>query len=54
MTQRSMRFPDLPAVSDAPPIFSAGLVEVRREAIPLGQNRLQKGVEPFRAGHRFL
>jgi hypothetical protein len=24
------------------------------EAIPLGQNRLQKGVQPFRAGHRFL
>jgi hypothetical protein len=35
-------------------IFSAGLVEVRSEAIPLGKNRLQKGVQPFRAGHRFL
>jgi hypothetical protein len=27
---------------------------VRREAIPLGENRLQEGVQPFRAGHRFL
>jgi hypothetical protein len=37
-----------------PPIFSAGLVEVRRKAVPFGQNGLQKSVEPFRAGHRFL
>lgn len=37
-----------------PSIFSAGLVEVCGEAIPFGENRLQEGMEPFRAGHRFL
>ena len=36
------------------PIFSAGLVEMSSEAIPFGQNRLQKGMQSFRAGHRFL
>jgi hypothetical protein len=37
-----------------PPIFSPGLVKMGSEAISLSENRLQKGVEPFRAGHRFL
>ena len=36
------------------PIFSAGLVEVRCKAVPFGQNGLQKGVQSFGAGHRFL
>jgi hypothetical protein len=36
------------------PIFSAGLIEMSREAVSLGENRLQKAMEPFRAGHRFL
>ena len=44
----------LPGRLRGPSIFSAGLVEVRCEAIPLGENRLQEGVEPFGAGHRFL
>jgi hypothetical protein len=35
-------------------IFSAGLVEMGSEAVPFGENRLQKGMEPFRAGDRFL
>jgi hypothetical protein len=37
-----------------PPIFSAGLIEMSREAVSLGENRLQKGMEPFGASHRFL
>jgi hypothetical protein len=37
-----------------PPIFSAGLIEISREAVLLGENRLQKDMESFRAGHRFL
>ena len=44
----------LPGRLGCSPIFSAGLVEVRSEAIPFGQNGLQEGLEPFRAGHRFL
>jgi len=47
-------FPGLTSRLRGPSIFSAGLVEVRREAIPLGENRLQEGVELFGAGHRFL
>jgi hypothetical protein len=32
----------------------ARLVEVSSEAVPFGQNGLQKGVQPFGAGNRFL
>jgi hypothetical protein len=49
-----MRLPDFPGRLGRPPIFSAGWVEVRREAVSLSENRLQKGVEPFGADHRFL
>lgn len=44
----------LPGYLGGPSIFSAGLVEMRCEAIPLDENRLQEGMEPFGAGHRFL
>jgi hypothetical protein len=37
-----------------PPIFSAGLIEMSREAVSLGENRLQKAMEPFCARHCFL
>jgi hypothetical protein len=37
-----------------PPILSAGLVEMCCEAIPCGENGLQKGVQLFGTGHRFL
>ena len=38
----------------SPSIFSAGLVEVRSEPVPFGQNGLQEGIELFRAHHRLL
>jgi hypothetical protein len=52
MTQRSLA--GLASRLGCPPIFSAGLIEMSREAVSLGENRLQKDMEPFRAGHRFL
>jgi hypothetical protein len=47
-------FTGLPGRLGCPAIFSAGLVEMSREAIPLGENRLQEGVQLFRAGYRLL
>jgi hypothetical protein len=49
-----MRLPDLPAVSDALAILSLRLIEMSSDAVALGQGVLQKGVQPFGAGHRFL
>ena len=48
-----MRLPDLPAVSE-PFDIPEGLVEVRSEPVPFGQNGLQEGMELFRAHHRLL
>lgn len=50
-------FDALPGLSSrlgGPAILSTGLVEVRSEPVPLGENGLQEGVEPFCAGHRLL
>jgi hypothetical protein len=44
----------LPGRLEGPSIFSAGLVEMSRKAIPFGKNGLQDGVQLFRARHRLL